>query len=332
MHRMLPWVLIALVAGGAAPPCPPADGESPPHAQPLEAGFNAFPPCIEVEWTPVALQGRPPLTITWKVDGQVVATGMSWIMDTTDYFGFHTVAATVTNAWGSATASSFFVIDTLSVPALAATQNPTPGLAATVFTATPMRGATEWQISWGDGTATPWSCDFSDPTLTTTHTYPQPGTYSARLRGRNCRDPVMQGTILQLTVGDPDAIQVTLFQVQGCEFGFCVFDAGEPLTFDQAFSAVPTELRYDWQGDGTVDQVSTSPITVHAYAQGGVYRPVLTALRGANQHTRQHQDFILINETGSTPVFEDGFESGDLSAWSASTGLGPSPVSVRRGD
>ncbi len=43
----------------------------------------------------------------------------------------------------------------------------------------------------------------------------------------------MQGPILWLTVGDPDAIQITEFQVHGCEFGFCVFDAGEPLVLDQ---------------------------------------------------------------------------------------------------
>ena len=62
MRSTLSSVLIALAAGGAAPPCPPADDGGRPQAQPLEAGFNAFPPCIEVEWTPVDVQGRPPLT------------------------------------------------------------------------------------------------------------------------------------------------------------------------------------------------------------------------------------------------------------------------------
>ena len=109
MLRIAPWLSIALIAAGSAPPCPPADGGR-PQPQLLEMGFNTFPPCIDVEWAPVDIEGRPPLTFTWKVDEETVATSESWIMDTGDYSGFHTVAATVTNPWGSATASSFFII------------------------------------------------------------------------------------------------------------------------------------------------------------------------------------------------------------------------------
>jgi PKD repeat protein len=319
MNRLLLSAFVLVFAGGSAPPCLPA-----PRAIELPAaGFNAFPPCIEVQWTAHGVSGRPPLSLVWKVDGQTAATGPSWIMDTADYTGFHTVTCTVTNPWGSATASSFFVIDSLSVPALVAAQNPAPGLTVTVFTPVPMRGANEWRIAWGDGTATPFSCDFTDPTLETSHTYAAPGTYTVRLRGRNCRDPVMEGPPIQVTVGDPDAIDVTEFQVQGCQAGFCVFPSGQPLTFVQSFSAQPTQLRYDWNGDGTVDQVTTVPVTVHTYHQGGVYRPTLTAVRGANQHTRQHQDFILINQGGPAVLFRDGFETGNLTCWTAAVPGGP---------
>lgn len=319
------FALLWIVTAGSAPPCPPAPRPVFRAIDDPALGVGVYPPCVEVTWTPVDLTGQPPFTFTWAVDGFPVHHGRQWVMTTADYTGFHPVVFTATNPWGSASTSSFFIVEALSVPGLAATQNPTPGLTATVHAQSPMRGANEWRILWGDGTSTPFDCDFSDPTLQTSHTYPAPGSYTVRLQGRNCRDPIAEGPPLGLTVGDPNAIQVTEFQVQGCQSGFCVFDAGQPLPFEQSFSAPPDELRYDWHGDGIVDQITTLPIGVHTYHRGGVYRPVVTALRGANQHSLQHADFILINQTGSSLVFEDGFESGDLSCWSTAVGGGPVP-------
>lgn len=106
MHQLLLSAL-ALLAGAGASPCPPASPPAIRAAADPAAGFNAFPPCIEVEWEAHDVSGRPPVTLVWKVDGQTAATGPSWIMDTADYFGFHTVTVTATNPWARPRSRAF---------------------------------------------------------------------------------------------------------------------------------------------------------------------------------------------------------------------------------
>lgn len=291
--------------------------EEAPAVPPGAGGFHVFPPCIRVRLTAEGVTGRPPISFTWQADSGQVYFGNPVEIETEDYEGFHAITVTATNAWGSGSFTTFLLVEELAVGPAAADQNPTPSLTVTVTGS--MTGANEWSWNWGDGTVSPWRC-VGDPTFEESHTYAQAGTYLVRLRGRNCRDGTLAGPALAVAVGDPDAIEVEVFAAQGCAAGFCVFDVGEPVVFAQAFSAVPTELRYDWDGDGAVDQVSASPVSIHAYPDPGAFRPRLTAVRGVHQHTLVHAEWLLITGSPSGAIFADGFESGDLSAWSSAAG------------
>lgn len=55
-----------------------------------------------------------------------------------------------------------------------------------------------------------------------------------------------------------------------CPFGFCIFPAGTPILFQQTFAGTPTAYRYDWNGDGSFEQVSATPVPSHAYPAAGL--------------------------------------------------------------
>lgn len=313
-------LLLAGAAGGANIPasCPGRQGAA------QAAGFQTYPECVEVRWSGAIAAGRPPITYSWTIDGQAVASGpepelVVWTQDHGP--GFHTLRFTAANTAGSSSFDTFFIVESLETPPRPdAVENPTPSLTLTAFVPEAVRGAVQWRWKWGDGEISPWSCDWSDPTLRTLHTYSEPGTYEVKLQTRACWTPIATSLPLVATVGDSDAIQVLQFEAQGCTAGFCVFDTGEPIPFVQAFSATPTSLAYDWDGDGSVDQVASSPVATHVYLLPGIVRPSVTAYRGAHSHTRQHAEFILINAAGPPTIFADGFESGDTGCWSTTVG------------
>lgn len=322
------WLLGALLAAAvpaaSAPPpgaCPTPAG--PPAGVSLDLaapafGFWTLPPCTPVEFQANGVTGRPPLTLTWDTDLGETFQGNPITLDTSTYTGFHRITVHVTNAYGTASLDSFFRVDPLSVPTpIATSQNPSPDLTISVLGA-PI-GATQWRWLWGDGTSTPWTSDCS--ALEAFHTYSTPGTYSVRLEARSCTEGPLASSPLTVTVGETTAISILVWQVQGCQSGFCVFSTSDLLVFDQLVTALPDRYDYDWNGDGTTDQTSLSPIPTHLYPAPGTYRPILTVHLGTSYATRQHQDFILV--TGAPPpppIFEDGFESEDLSRWSRAVG------------
>ncbi len=294
-------VLAAAVAGGA------------PAAGAAELGFHVFGPCLEVDLEAEDVTGRPPITISWLDDEGRVYPGNPIRIDTADYTGLHSIDAIATSPYGTATRTLHFLVEELELTGPVAEQNPVPGLTATVTGG--LSFPAEWRWSWGDGTSSPWSCDLSDPSLRTSHAYTVPGTYSVRLHARNCRGTIVSAP-LAVTVGEPDAIEIEVFEAQGCAAGFCVFGTGEAIGFEQEFSAVPSELRYDWDGDGVADEVSAGVVAEHAYPLPGVYRPVLTAVRGGQEDTEVHEMWLLISGAPVLVIFEDGFESGGTGRWS----------------
>jgi PKD repeat protein len=294
---------------------------------PASEGFWTLPPCYSVTFTAQGVTGKPPISLTWDSDLGERFTGNPIHLDTTAYTGFHRLTIHATNPYGSASRDVFFRVEYLSVPTpIATSPNPSPDLTISV-TAEPV-GATEWHWLWGDGSQSPWTSDCS--AFSTSHTYPASGTYQLRMEARSCNEGPLQSAPLTVTVGDSDAIDILVWQVEGCQSGFCVFQTGDPLTFDQLFSAIPDRLDYDWDGDGTPDQSSLFPIPTHTYLLPGAYRPILTAHRGTSSATRQHDGFILIEGPAQHLVFEDGFETGDLGAWSRAVSPAES-VRDRRG-
>lgn len=85
-----------------------------------------------------------------------------------------------------------------------------------------------------------------------------------------------------------------------CPFGFCSFAVDEPITFVD--DSVGAELwDYDWNGDGAFEDVgNSSPVTTHAYATAGVFRPRLRVRNDAQADTFTHVELITINEMSCT--------------------------------
>jgi hypothetical protein len=102
-------------------------------------------------------------------------------------------------------------------------------------------------------------------------------------------------------------------------------ETGVPETFSATLHdlAQTATLRWDF-GDGTIVQVvpGSSPATrAHRYYEPGLYTVRATV---AHANGGERESAIQVTVTGlSMLLFEDGFESGDASAWSSSEPLAP---------
>lgn len=278
----------------------------------------SFPPCIDVRFTADGVSGRPPLTFSWLSDTGQPLAGNPVDLDTTAYAaGPHQLTLTVSNAWGQDVAVAPFEIEPLAAGLPTAPLNPVPGLQA--FVEGSGSGYNEWRFVWGDGQASPWQQGCIEPS---SHTYAAAGTYLVRLETRNCLETPIESAPLPLTVGGTN-LQVTEFQVAGCQYGVCAFTAGATLTFTQGFTLPPALIYYDWDGDGATDEISALPVALHTYPTPGSYRPKVSAEWGTQSAERTHAGFIRISSHPEPYVFYDGFESGDGSCWSAVSGAPP---------
>jgi PKD repeat protein len=87
-----------------------------------------------------------------------------------------------------------------------------------------------------------------------------------------------------------------------------------PLTVSFTNLSLPfgPDTTYLWDfGDGNS---STEANPVHTYATSGSYTVSLTAAWNGLQDTETKNEYVVVSEE----IFKDGFESGDLSAWTAS--------------
>jgi hypothetical protein len=257
-------------------------------------GITVVPPCVPVELT-ADVEGKPPLTLTWQGAGGFTASGNPVVVDTGLLpAGEQSIVLTVANAYGEATAAvSLAVAQLAPIPrAPVPDEAPSADLEAT-FTIT-AAGAYEWRWDFGDGTTTPWlapQCAFE--TSTVTHTFPAPGTYQVTATARNCRDGEHTSQPLAISVGDPDVIAIRRFEALGCDEVFCLFDVGEEVRFEVETSAPPERYLWDWDGDGTVDEVTTG-VVAHRYEAFGIYVPVLRVERGEGVDVLLHERWILV--------------------------------------
>jgi PKD repeat protein len=90
----------------------------------------------------------------------------------------------------------------------------------------------------------------------------------------------------------PNLLEILQFQAQGCVFGVCLFPTGQAITFAQQVSGVATTYRYDWDGNGTFEQSSPTPILKHAYPTPGFFRPRLQVQGPTGTATFVHSTFI----------------------------------------
>jgi hypothetical protein len=258
-------------------------------------GLTVVPPCVPVELA-ADVSGKPPLTLTWEGPGGFTASGNPVVVDTGVLpAGEQSIVLTVANAYGEATAAvSLAVAQLAPIPrAPVPDEAPSADLEAT-FTITAF-GAYEWRWDFGDGTTTPWlapQCAFE--TSTVTHTFPASGTYQVTATARNCRDGKQTSRPLAISVGDPNVIELLTFEAQGCDAGFCIFNRGEPITFTVETNATPDRYLWDWDGNGTVDEVTVAPVS-HAYEDFGIFTPRVTVERGSGSDSLVHGQYILVN-------------------------------------
>jgi hypothetical protein len=130
--------------------------------------------------------------------------------------------------------------------------------------------------------------------LIQTHRYAQAGSYKLRARVRNCRDPILNSPPLVVTVTAQAQPKILAFAAQGCRLGFCLFPQSATVTFAQQFEGGPTSYLYDWDGNGTFEQISATPILTHAYSAPGIFSPVVKVLSGPLSATRRHAVPILV--------------------------------------
>jgi PKD repeat protein len=269
------------------------------YQQPLAELLDYAPsylPCQDATFTANGVTGKPPLTLSWLLDGTTSYSGNPLTLNTaTIPAGSHTLTFRATNAYGTATKSVPFSVQPLSFLLAPAYEN--LGANTARFQAN-TSGATEWRWTWGDGTSTGWlaGCAGYAPT----RQYAAPGTYTVQVSARNCRDAAIQQNFA-VTVTQTLAARVLTF-LAACPYTFCIFDAGTPIRFDQTFAGAPTVYRYDWNGDGAFEQVSSTPVTSHTYPASGLFTPRLQVADAATTHTLDHQGgAIFIQDPLPTP-------------------------------
>lgn len=283
-------------------------------------GTPSFPPCIDIRFTADGVTGLPPLTYSWLSDTAEELIGNPVELDTTPYsIGAHQLTLTVQNASGEAQTIAPFEIEPLDADRPSAAINPSPGLQATVEGNG--SGYNEWRFVWGDGQSMPWQ---QGCTEASSHTYASAGTYLVTLQTRNCLEAPVESPPLPVTVGGTN-LQVTEFQASGCQFGACAFTEGAVLTFLQSFTLPPAMLFYDWDGNGSTDEIAALPVALHTYPTPGFYRPTVTAEWGTESSVRTHPSWIHISSSAEPYAFYDGFETAEPSCWSAVEGASPGP-------
>jgi PKD repeat protein len=277
--------------------------------------------------------GRPPLTLAWEVrddGGSPIAggAGASYVWRTEGAVpGDYDAELEVDNADGPpATAET--AITLADLPSLPENGSfaPTSELLVegSVRFSVTAPGATAFCWDFGDGAQYPagcltkpsrWSID-PERGPNPTHVYSGLGTYPVTVLVRNCIDTTPRASAVhevEILSAEP---LVAGFQVNGglCFGGACLAEAGELVQFSDSTSGAPSLYEYDWDGDGTFEQSASAPVTTHAFDRAGQFTPVLRVHRGSETDTSALAQELWING-----LFDDGFETGDLSRWSTTT-------------
>jgi len=289
----------------------------------------SVPRCASITLSADGVSGKPPLAVSWTLgDGSTAASNPATMSTANLAPGAHLATFRVSNAHGTAVRQVSFVVERLGFAVAPSFAN--RGDNTVAFTANTL-GATEWQWDWGDGTSTGWlaGCAGYSPQKQ----YAGSGVYTVRVRARNCRDPLAETSFSIHATPDLQP-RVTRFEAQACPLGFCIFPVGLPILFAQAFNGSPTAYRYDWNGDGTVDQVATQPVPSYVYPVAGFYQPTVSIVGGPFTHSLAHERpiFIQLDDFQTRPSPPAGL-SATLVGYQISTpqttpGVPPSPPVV----
>lgn len=264
--------------------------------------------CTPFTFTANNVTGLPPLTTDWTIEqgGNPVpgegGSGNPFVWDTEGVApGSYRGRATVSGPGGSDTELSPLVTLTALDPLPAAgftIAHQTPVLGTVQFSAPGDGGATEWRWDFDGTPSGPVTFDLvtTDPLLgpSPVHSYSTIGIKNVWLEVRNCTQSDWVRSELEV-VDITEVAQLVIHQFRvNCGFIVCSFNTGQPVTFSQMVEGDPDTYEYDWQGDGTFEQSSPTPVTSHTYTTTGLFRPKLRIRRGADVVTEDSENQVQI--------------------------------------
>ncbi len=250
--------------------------------------------CQRVSFTGQSITGKPTLAYAWEV---LDANGLPLVPAVTGggqpSFNWDTTGATVPGGYqirltvsgpagsGAPRTVPFTLTTPEALPAAGfpLTDPPDPSGATLTFSLSPTAApsASEWSWNFGDNLAGPdggWTAWDANPTTgpSPTHTYAAVGTYTVKVRVRNCLQPAgVESQAISVTINQLINLKAE-FQVSASFFSWTTL---EQVPFvDRSTGA--TFWDYDWNGDGTFEDAGrTAPVNLHVFPVAGNYRPKL---------------------------------------------------------
>ncbi len=166
-------------------------------------------------------------------------------------------------------------------------------------------GATDYAWDFGDGnfrgyTTGETQYNVAQPSFS----YSSTGQKAIRAKIKGCSGELTSAT-LTVTISQVDPLTIETFEAV-CPFAPCGFNVGQSITFLVDHSGSPTAFHYDWNGDGTFEDTTTTGapvggVVTHTYNQASPptgYRPVLKILRGSETAESQHGPIVVSSGGG----------------------------------
>ena len=241
-----------------------------------------------VQLTAAVASGEPPFTYRWTLPGAKTATGNPAALDTAHLApGVFRADVRATNRSGAASATVFLNLHDPKPKASFLLVNP----------ATPANG--DLLLASATVTGRPplsyrWTLDSrllaSSPTLAWIVSGVTPGRHTLALAVSNALGTSAVSRNLTFT----QTLIVDFAPV--CPNLLCLFTVNTPVAFSLRLdpSAQPTRYEYDWIGNGSFSEASSSPVTEHIYTAPGNYRPRVRITTAFGTETRLASQFLLV--------------------------------------
>ncbi|MEO8502466.1 MAG: hypothetical protein ABI609_01075 [Acidobacteriota bacterium] len=208
--------------------------------------------------------GKQPFTYRWLVqNGPTLTTNPATWSSAGQTAGTRTLGLTVSNIAGPSTYNTFVTLANPKPVITAVSASPSPALPGQVVTlSATAAGKGTISYSWalpGGGTLT------GSPALWNT-TGQAIGFKTIILTASNAYGSATASVFLSLNVASN-------FRALNCPGGVCIFSTNTPIAFGLDYTGFPTLFQYDWDGNGTFEQSSTAPVSLHTYTTTGVFFP-----------------------------------------------------------
>jgi PKD repeat protein len=273
--------------------------------------------CQAVTFQAEGVTGKPAPGVSWVIRQGATqvhplageAPGDSFTLNPfTLAAGSYTAVAKASNSFGQREATNDFNMIAPAAPGFLTGTDYDSFTAGTVKFHSRHQNATEWNWDFGDGQGfRGYTGEYavSDPVFS----YSSTGTKTVRVRIRNCTG-TEQERQFTVNISQISPLKIITFIAQGCGIPYCPKQVNAAVTFVQEFEGNPTQYEYDWTGDGTFEQTSSSPVATHTYATTGVVTPVIRIVRGAETVTLGHSPISIESggggNEGGKPVITIG--------------------------